>query len=72
MSDRARSLAEALFSLEEPWRDRFLVLVANLATDWAWDGRPPGWEEVTDWLSADLDLYRRVKMLLDTWQRPRR
>ena len=77
MSGRATSLTQtdvlirALFSLEEPWRSRFLDLVANLATNSTWDGRPPTREEVTAWLSADLDLYREVKLLLDAWLRPK-
>jgi hypothetical protein len=77
MRSRATSLTQtdvlirALFSLEEPWRSRFLDLVANLATNSTWDGRPPTREEVTAWLSADLDLYREVKLLLDAWLRPK-
>ena len=76
MSGRATSLTQTdelirtLFSLEEPWRSRFLDLVANLATNSPWDGCPPTREEVTAWLSADLDLYREVRLLLDAWLRP--
>ena len=72
MGGKAKSLTDALFSLEEPWRGRFLDLVANLATSWAWDGQDPTRKEVASWLSGDLDLYREVKQLLDAWQRPRR
>lgn len=50
------SLVEDLFYLEEPWCGRFLELVANMATDWAWCGQRPTREEVTVWLGADLRL----------------
>jgi len=71
MGGKAKSLTDTLFSLEEPWRGRFLDLVANLATSWAWDGQRPTRKEMAAWLSADLELYREVKQLLETWQRPR-
>jgi hypothetical protein len=38
---RVASLTEALFALEEPWQGRFLTLVANLSTNWTWNGRRP-------------------------------
>ena len=69
--DKARSLAEALFSLDEPWQGRFLDLVANLATNSVWDGRRPTREEVLVWLNADSDLCQEVKLLLDAWRRPK-
>ena len=69
---RAEPLADALFSLDEPWRGRFLFLVANLATNWAWGGRRPTWEEVAAWLGGDLGLCQYVRLLLDAWGRPRR
>lgn len=72
MGGKAKSLTDALFSLEEPWQERFLELVAHRATDRAWDGRRPTRAEVVAWLTADLDLYREVKTLLDTWHRPMR
>ena len=69
---KAKSLTDALFALEEPWQSRFLNLVANLATSATWDGRQPTREEVLAWLSADLDLYREVKLLLEAWWRPKK
>lgn len=66
-TERTKSLTEALFSLEEPWRGRFLDLLANGATNRAWDGRPPTREEVTTWLS-DSNLYQEVTLLLNAWQ----
>ena len=67
----AESLVEDLFYLEEPWRSRFLELVANLATSWTWCGQPPTRDEVTAWLGADLGLYQQIRDLLDAWWRPK-
>jgi hypothetical protein len=72
MDVKTRSLTRTLFALDEPWRSRFLKLVANLATNWTWDGRAPTPEQMSTWLRTDLDLYREVRMLLDAWLRPRR
>ena len=72
MRNKAKSLTNALFSLEEPWQGRFLDLVANQATSWTWDGQRPTQREVADWLSADLELYREIKLLLEAWQRPKK
>jgi hypothetical protein len=63
----AGSLAESLFHLPEPWRDRFLILVAFRAVGRVNDGRPPTREDVTTWL-ADLNLYREVMLMLSSWQ----
>jgi hypothetical protein len=64
---KAESLAEALFSLDEPWRGRFLELVASLATRQAGGKRQPTWQEVTAWLGTRPALYQRVKLLLSVW-----
>jgi hypothetical protein len=65
--EKAESLTENLFSLEEPWRGRFLTLVARQATNLAWDDRAPTQDEVEAWLSNGT-LYRTVMLLLSTWQ----
>lgn len=70
MPESIEFLVEALYSLREPWRGRFLALVANWATGGAWNGRQPRREEVAAWLRADLTLYREVRSLLYAWQRP--
>jgi hypothetical protein len=62
----AGSLAESLFRLPDPWRDRFLTLVAFRAVGRVNDGRPPSQEEVAAWL-ADLKLYREVTLMLSSW-----
>jgi hypothetical protein len=64
------SLTEDLFSLDEPWRGRFLKLVASRATRWPEDGQPPTPEEVTAWFRANPTLRRRISLLLYVWQGP--
>jgi hypothetical protein len=64
---RIELLTEDLFSLDEPWRSRFLELVANEATGWRWEGRPPTREEVTTWL-GDGELHYKVAQILNAWQ----
>ena len=54
-------------ALEEPWRGRFLNLVANQATGRAWDERVPTRKEVATWL-GDGDLHQEIKLLLNVWQ----
>ena len=65
------SLTEDLFSLDEPWRGRFLRLVATRATMWTECGQQPTPEEVTAWFEADPSLRRRISLLLYLWQGPR-
>jgi hypothetical protein len=66
MQERTEKLTSALFSLEEPWRSRFLHLVANQATGWTWNGRLPTQTEVENWL-GDWELYKHVKSQLSAW-----
>jgi hypothetical protein len=67
--DMIEVLVEDLYSLREPWRGRFLNLVAHLATGNGGDGRAPGREQLANWLWADPRLCREVKLLLDAWSR---
>jgi len=68
MPERVESLADRLLSLGEPWRSRFLHVVANQATSWSWEnGQTPTREEVVSWL-GNAELYQRTKTLLDVWQ----
>ena len=62
----AQSLARALFSLEEPWRSRFLALMADRVGSRTSDRQPLTVEEVTTWLD-DPELRRQVEKLLDAW-----
>jgi hypothetical protein len=64
---RIKVLTEDLFSLDEPWRSRFLELVANEATGWSWEGRSPTREEVAIWLDEG-DLHQKVTQILNAWQ----
>jgi hypothetical protein len=67
VQERTEKLANALFSLDEPWRSRFLHLVANQATGWTWPEQMPTQAEVAAWLN-DWELYKRVKSQLNVWQ----
>jgi hypothetical protein len=51
-------LIEALYALDEPWRERFLVLAANLVTGWQWGEDEPDWGELAVWLEESLVLQR--------------
>lgn len=73
IEESARLLAKNLFLLREPWRDRFLSLIAQ----WARPNKrselqPQHWkeEEVVMWLRNDLSLHRSVAILLNEWQQP--
>jgi hypothetical protein len=66
------SLTDDLFSLEEPWRSRFLTLVASRAT-WRTEGMPsPTPEEVAGWLANNPALHKWTSVLLRMWERPRK
>lgn len=65
------SLTEDLFSLDEPWRSRFLKLVTARATTWTGGRQQPSPEEVSAWFAADPSLRRRISLLLYVWQGPR-
>jgi len=43
-------ILETLYNLDEPWRSRFLVLVAKMATRGHWGEREPTREEMKEWL----------------------
>jgi hypothetical protein len=64
------SLTEDLFSLDEPWRERFLRLVVNRVTTQADKRYLPTPEDVTTWFRADPALRRKVSLLLYLWQGP--
>lgn len=68
--DLEKSLTETLFSLQDPWRDRFLGFVANQATNKMWSRQLPTREEITVWLNGNPGLYQDVRYMLHTWQRP--
>ena len=64
-------LAEMMFSLEEPWRGRFLELVVSMAaskTTTTQRGRPTQ-REVANWLDTNPSLYQDIRYLLNSWRR---
>ena len=69
MHESIDSLIDDLFSLDEPWRGRFLMLVADRATHGAWNQRLPQPLEVKAWLDEDTGLYRQVSLMLKIWGR---
>jgi len=70
-SSREReSLVEALFSLQEPWRDRFLGFVVNQATNKSWSRQSPTQEEINTWLHRNPALYQDIRYMLHVWQKP--
>jgi hypothetical protein len=69
---RVEFLVERLFSLQEPWRGRFLELVADQAGGALLRGRTPAPEDVAAWLRADPALHWQVTQMLNAWQRPGR
>jgi hypothetical protein len=60
-------LVEDLYALEEPWRTRFLVLIAKLATGWRWNDHTPSRSRTEAWLAEHAWLQRQVAQMLDTW-----
>lgn len=62
---------ETLFSLDEPWRTRFLILTATSAApeQWPeqWDERIPSQEEIIDRLQKDISLALRINLMLQMW-----
>ena len=65
--DRPTLVTNNLFSLTNPWRDRFLAFVAERALGGEWDGQLPTRTEVANWLDKG-SLCQAVTLLLDTWQ----
>ena len=65
-----RLLVEELYSLDEPWRTRFLLLVARQANCRPWIGEPPGRDKVEQWLE-DSSNRRVIRELLRSWQNAR-
>ncbi|RLC84419.1 MAG: hypothetical protein DRI79_12910, partial [Chloroflexi bacterium] len=59
-------VVETLYALDEPWRSRFLVLVAKMANGWQWDGRVPGRKNVEGWLQRP-GVRRATILLLRAW-----
>jgi hypothetical protein len=67
-----QQLVRMMLELDEPWRDRFVSLTANLATGGNWCGEEePGQRTLVRWLTHNSDLRRRMTLMMTTWRRPR-
>ena len=60
-------LVEDLYALEEPWRSRFLELIAQLATGRQWDSQTPSRSMTETWLLENKQLRNQVAQMLKTW-----
>jgi hypothetical protein len=60
-------LAEELDALEEPWRTRFLVLIAELATGRQWRDQTPSRSTTQTWLMEHVWLQRQISQMLEAW-----
>ncbi len=67
--DRGETLAQIMFSLEEPWLSRFLELMAKVAANREPKRSRPTQQQVANWLDASPALYQDVRYLLSTWRR---
>ena len=62
---RAASVAEHVYALSEPWRGRFLDLIARSACDDR-AGDQPSEEQVLVWL-CDEELNEQIRLMLRSW-----
>ncbi len=64
-------LVDDLYALEEPWRTRFLLLIAKLATGQQWNDHMPSRSTTEAWLAERAWLQRQVAQMLDAWVKER-
>ena len=64
-AERAATVADVILSLAEPWRTRFVTLVARYAGVEG-SAEPPSREDMVVWLQ-DEDLYDKIRLMLRTW-----
>ena len=60
-------LVEDLYALDEPWRTRFLVFIAKLATGRQWDDHTPSRSTTEAWLAERVWLQKQIAQMLNTW-----
>lgn len=65
--ERARAITQTLFSLQEPWRGRFLTVVARMAQGHETAEVAPNREQVVEWLARDPSLCQDVSCLVRSW-----
>ena len=71
IEDQIVSTVDGILALDEPWRGRFLTVIANLATGGAWNGSSePAREDLLSWLRMNRDLRAQVVQMYTTWRRP--
>lgn len=63
----AQAMTHELFSLQEPWRERFLVVVAGMAQGNGPAATIPSRDQVQQWLTQDADLCHDVACLVRSW-----
>ena len=67
MCQNTEAIVEQLFSLGEPWCERFLLFTAKNATGKPWDVCLPERREVMVWLQDDPRLRTFIDGLLRAW-----
>jgi hypothetical protein len=60
-------LVEDIYALEEPWRTRFLILIAKLATGRQWNDHEPSRSTTEAWLAEHAWLQKQISQMLDAW-----
>lgn len=62
---------DGILALEEPWRERFLAVIEDMATYGTWNGSgEPTRETLINWLQADRGLRIQVQQMYVTWRVP--
>ncbi len=67
MYQNAEAIVDRMFSLGEPWCERFLLFTAKIATGEQRDVGLPDRREVAVWLRDDPRLQKFIKTLLRAW-----
>jgi hypothetical protein len=67
MVQNVEMIVDRLFSLGEPWSERFLLFTAKNATGKQWDAHVPDRREVLVWLQNDQRLRTFIDELLRAW-----
>jgi hypothetical protein len=67
--DLGEPLAEMMFSLDEPWRGRFVELVADMAANRSKRQQQPTKREIANWLNTNPSLYQDIRYMLGSWRR---
>ena len=71
IEDEIAGTVDGILALDEPWRGRFLNVIANLATGGAWNGNgEPAREDLLIWLRTNRALRVQTVQMYSTWRRP--